>query len=245
MYQAILHGKYRGIDRGQQNESAEDDISYRDLYSGMEDFLTAGVFTRLSYLDSRYLWEILGKTFKLELLSPPLSPPGALKNIQFWPSWRYGENMRRVEPDVFLEFENMNIIVEAKFGDEGNPQDKEQLEREWKGMRNVNDNEQARKDTWLFAIGGISDNDYFTGWEGEIRKNNSHFKFASAGWQDLYDVLEKEPSREDKCYERIIKDIVSILEFHGYRTPVWMKELSDKICEHDLCINDVSLPLFC
>ena len=237
MYKAILHGKYRGIDK-ERDASEEDEVSYRSFYSGTEDFLTAGVFTRLSYLDSQILWKILkeafdGKGFKK--FSESMPSVGNLEDIQFWPSWKDKKGYR-VEPDVFLKFENMNIIVEAKFGDAGNEQYDDQWRREWQGMKNLECSELKPEKTWLFAIGGISDKNSFEKWADDIRDKNTHFKFAFAGWQDLYDVLKKEQSPN-----RIIEDTISILEFHGYHTPVWLGELPEKICSGKLSINDDSI----
>lgn len=59
MLRALLHSK----DLGAVIDNSCDKMSWRHIFKANEDFLTASVFSRLSYLDGPELWYILRECF--------------------------------------------------------------------------------------------------------------------------------------------------------------------------------------
>ena len=78
-----------------------------------EDSKTSLIFEGLSLLPSQVLWDILSQSSSI-----PLQKPGNLLNMTFWPHWDAANttNINFVEPDVFIEFEDIDVIIEAKIG---------------------------------------------------------------------------------------------------------------------------------
>lgn len=82
-----------------------------------EDQKTSAVFENLMLLPDNVFWHILKQACFSNEVMPAHS--GRLLSCAFWPHWdRKGtDNTNYVEPDLFLEFELFDVIVEAKYGD--------------------------------------------------------------------------------------------------------------------------------
>ena len=81
-----------------------------------EDSLTGAVFSTLLHLPEEMFWEVLREAVKSPRFPVPPVPPVRLEEVQPWPAWD-GEgtgNSRLVEPDLFLRFSGLDLIVEAK-----------------------------------------------------------------------------------------------------------------------------------
>lgn len=78
-----------------------------------EDSKTSLIFEGLSLLPSHIFWELLSQSSSI-----PSQNPGNFLNITFWPHWeaKNTKNSKFVEPDIFIEFENIDVIIEAKIG---------------------------------------------------------------------------------------------------------------------------------
>ncbi|MEA2095962.1 MAG: hypothetical protein U9P73_04620 [Candidatus Cloacimonadota bacterium] len=113
MLQAILKGKIRGI-----FDKIQDGIPWRKAYSTYEDFLTASVVGRMTYLPGDILWRLVKGS---SLHSHLYKYVGGLESIEFWPNWPVPDRMKNIgthrQPDVFLKFEEIDMIVEAKRDD--------------------------------------------------------------------------------------------------------------------------------
>lgn len=121
-----------------------------------EDFLTAAVFTRLLYLPPDVFAALLPGFF------------GRLGKVQesvFWPAWSVksgsGE-VTRVEPDVYVEFENLGLIVEAKLNDEPGRQAPVQWAREWAARHQDRYTIGGKQALLLLGIGGLGTTDKAT-----------------------------------------------------------------------------------
>lgn len=82
-----------------------------------EDSLTSSTIGLLQYLDGILFWEILRESCgEKHLLTQVV---GKLNNIYFWRRFLpdLEINVSHVEPDVYCEFEEVNLIIEAKKGD--------------------------------------------------------------------------------------------------------------------------------
>jgi hypothetical protein len=152
MFQAIFHGKVRdnpaGVELGRE---------WRSFYRQTEDFLTAAVFGRLTYLPSHTLWSILRHAAITVASSHPLPQDvGWLVTREFWPRWELDmptQKTMRKEPDVFLGFERLHLLVEAKRGD-FLTQDAEQWAADLAAFLQQEESDHAIP-VWLLAIGGI------------------------------------------------------------------------------------------
>ena len=82
-----------------------------------EDSLTATVFDGLKYLPSQMFWRILRHSLYHNHL-PEYSLCGEMVSISFWEKWSAeGENIDNVnfvEPDIFIRFKYIDVIIEAK-----------------------------------------------------------------------------------------------------------------------------------
>lgn len=74
-------------------------------------YLTIG---QLRYLPADLFWELL----RTSAVSPETMPltVGKLESFEMWPSWdpTGTGNTERVEPDVFIRFSWLDLIIEAK-----------------------------------------------------------------------------------------------------------------------------------
>jgi len=100
----------------------------------LEDILTSDVFGLMTYLPYNML---LKQFMELVRMKNPLAgisiPDGKPKQINFWKSFPWPDDIpylgrNSIEPDVVIEWDNLLIIVEAKFV---SPTDPEELLREY------------------------------------------------------------------------------------------------------------------
>ncbi len=174
-----------------------------------EDTLTSSIFQLLTYLPQELLWKIIGHCIGQKRILPRFNE---LEKIEFWPHWQKDKRNGFVEPDVFLSFRNLDIIVEVKWGN--NKQDKDQWKRELKAYLK----EFGRtKRVLLLAIGGIKNN------EDEllnIRKES--YEILKCRWLDLLNTIYFFKSNIDfeQNYNlqiaRIIDDLILSFEMHGF-----------------------------
>jgi hypothetical protein len=243
MFHAIEKSKVRDQFTGLDNGS-----SWRKVYRQYEDFLTAAVFGRLIYLPSNLLWSLIKRSsFDSEQL-PEFS--GYLENYEFWPKWEVprdiGLSFNYKEPDVFLQFRKIDVIIEAKLGDKVNLQSPQQWAEEIIAKMYQSDEANSpTKPTLLFAIGGfgnnISRNQFLKKKEecyriiSKLSKyfNYEHIIIKGGTWQSLQKELKRvlnylsEERRLQEKYETVplerinlyhlVKDIINILAFHGIK----------------------------
>lgn len=116
-----------------------------------EDPKTSAVFENLMLLPDNVFWHIL-KTSCYENTDLPKNI-GQLQSYQFWPHWDPTDTMNSnfVEPDLFLRFEDADIIIEAKYSDLSG-----QREEQWKNQIIAYENEYkvCKKKIIFIAVGG-------------------------------------------------------------------------------------------
>jgi len=116
-----------------------------------EDSLTAAVVGHLLHLPSEVFWQIM-----LQACAPSNLPgyPGEPRRIHAWPNWSAigTRNSDRVIPDLVIEFDPFDLIIEAKRWDHP-MQDSEQ----WKAELRAYINEYGAKNrrVIMIALGGI------------------------------------------------------------------------------------------
>jgi hypothetical protein len=78
-----------------------------------EDTLTSSVFDYLLLLPDSLFWEIIKKSCYQNNLPGNIS---FIESYEFWPHWD-SENTTKtnyIEPDMFIRFDNFDLIIEAK-----------------------------------------------------------------------------------------------------------------------------------
>lgn len=177
-----------------------------------EDPKTSTIFEHLLLLPDNIFWSILRnstRTFKQELPEDI----GYLESFEFWPKWNPSKtsNSTYVEPDIFIRFNKLDIIVEAKYQD-GGGQYKEEWIREIQAYQNEFSNN--KRLYILLAIGGNSD------YKDETI---SSCKILKTNWSDLLDYVTKTKKRfeenistyEKSSLQRIFNLIISGFHIMG------------------------------
>ncbi len=153
---------------------------YSSLYNKNtnEDPKTSTIFEHLLLLPDNIVWDILLKSSRTYNKELP-NEIGFLESFEFWPKWNSENtsNSNYVEPDLFIRFNKLDIIVEAKVSDLGG-----QNEEEWKREIQAYKNEFAedKKNVVLYAIGGNSD------FKSEIIDS---CKILKSNWSDLLHIV--------------------------------------------------------
>lgn len=115
-----------------------------------EDPKTSAVFENLILLPDNVFWHLLRESCFSNTDMPINS--GRLLSYNFWPHWdKTGtDNSNYVEPDLFIRFENFDVIIEAKYGDMVG-----QYEHQWQQEITAYHNEYGNDRTFIFiAVGG-------------------------------------------------------------------------------------------
>jgi len=116
-----------------------------------EDPKTSAVFENLMLLPDNVFWTVLRQSFFSGEKLPQES--GMLISYEFWPHWdnKGTTNTNYVEPDVFLRFQNFDVIVEAKYGDMVG-----QYLQQWKNeiTAYLNEYQNEKRDIYFIALGG-------------------------------------------------------------------------------------------
>lgn len=192
-----------------------------------EDTLTSTVFDLLKYLPVEVLWRIL-KNSLLDDKLPKYS--GELLEIEFWPRWDATDtkNQRFVEPDVFLRFEDLDIIIEAKRYDE-KQQWGTQLNNEAQAYLNFCEDE-GEKDAFIIMLGGIRNTEPYP----DIEKKEKRIPVLKTKWANLLNqiIIEKKKIQglehsQMVAFNRVFNDMIQGLARHGYFKKDWLKEMKN------------------
>jgi len=207
---ALLHNKDRSINLETENKQIAININYREIYPQTEDFFTAAVFSRLCYLEGKIIAEIFSNCVGKDLEF------GDLIDRQFWPSWK-NERGSRVEPDVFMIFENCDVIIEAKRYDDFG-QEEEQIKKELEAYFNL---ERYSNVVYLFAMGGVSEN--FKNIVDHINlEKKKAFEIIPISWQSLHDNIKN----ADLNNKLLKEDLLWAFELQGIRELLFLKDLN-------------------
>ena len=157
MFRAVEKAKIRK----ESIEGLSDESSWRDVIKKNEDFLTAGVFSRILYLPTDILWPLIKKSVSATVELPENC--GQLLGADFWPYWDISEiesiNGLHREPDAFIRFENLNLILEAKIDDKRGRQGVSQWVEQTAAMYHQEDlSDEFDKPCFIFVIGGCGAN---------------------------------------------------------------------------------------
>lgn len=210
--------------------------------SPCEDSRTESVFGHLLHLPTEVFWQILRKACYTNAL--PLYPGELRTEPVFRPSWSADGtiNTDRVIPDLFLRFNNLDLIIEAKRED-NRAQNRDQWENEVTAY--VNEYGAQSIPVRLIALGGIWEpvDDLMT----VKAPNSDRSDFRPAGgqseircpvhmcrWSGLLDQCQrmhqdlgrlKYKSSQVLAHQRILSDLINLFACYGFQTGKWFSDL--------------------
>lgn len=196
-----------------------------------EDSLTSSVFQLLCYLPTDLMWKFLQESCYGNHLPTDI---GKLENVEYWCHWKVSEdehelinNKNFVEPDVFMSFEKLDFIIEAKRWD-----NKQQYHKQWitelKGYRNEFKKDGTDKQVILLALGGINKKE-----KEVIEIDGENFLVIKCRWKRLLETFiayrkELEKGQNNSSFYEghmaIINDLILSLELHGYFGGIWFEK---------------------
>ncbi|MES2826692.1 MAG: hypothetical protein V4687_00990 [Bacteroidota bacterium] len=195
---------------------ANDGVNWKEIFKKTEDSLTSSIFGPLFYLPVELLCDIL---FRSTYESSAFPLTGRLLNYQFWPRWQNDSGSYK-EPDLLIEFENFNIIIEAKRFDYS-MQNSNQWEEEIKAYFSEFG---FKKDVYMIAVGGIFKNDEST---TLFQYLNITVKIVKCRWGRILKQLISIQKHLDKyrgfvnandAILNIINDLILTFRMHGFQT---------------------------
>lgn len=163
-----------------------------------EDTLTSSFFGLLFYMPK----EIINQFFRKIIEKNDI---GNYIEYEFWPHWNPEgtTNTNFVEPDLFVRFEKIDIVIEAK------SKDKKHKKNQWNNEKTsyLNEYQEDKKEYILLAIGGKSDIE------------TKEFKNKHYNWYDTIQILRKIIDQNKNYYlKEIFNDILFLALIHGILT---------------------------
>lgn len=192
-----------------------------------EDSLTAVVFDTLKYLPSELFWSILKKSLYQDKL--PYSC-GEILSIEYWQKWNANKttNSKFVEPDIFIRFNEFDIIIEAKRYNTFQQSDT-QIKNEIQAY--FNEYEQEDKKLYFIQLGGLYNKNNIE----NIIEHKTEVVICKTDWTKILDqvVFERNKIKDNdlsflKSYTRILDDTIIGFELHQFYKKIWLKDLKVK-----------------
>jgi hypothetical protein len=190
-----------------------------------EDSLTASLFDLFKYLPVNLFWDILKQSLKEGSL--PIEA-GKILDWEYWPKWSAADeaisNTTYVEPDVFLRFADVDLIIEAKRYD-ANQQYDTQLRNEVIAYYSEYGEEQ--KPVYMLLVGGLNENEVLSGIV-HLDKSVPVFK---TNWSLLLDSITKTADKMRETEELpshlnfVFQDMIAALGMHGFHHKLWLDSL--------------------
>ncbi|WP_052184254.1 hypothetical protein [Psychroserpens sp. Hel_I_66] len=210
-----------------------------------EDSCTAGVFDILKYLPADLFWQILKSSLLLDTLP---SVAGNIQQIEFWPKWSVKDieeisNANYIEPDVFINFIDFDVIIEAKRYDEKQQNSKQHRDQLVAYFNEFSDNE--TKEVYYILLGGLHLED--------VRKeitiiagflNERTVKLSTIKWSSLLSTIaslkktiERQGLQHQKPILLLLEDVINVLAIHGYHKKKWLSKMPKHTINQTQIIN--------
>jgi len=191
------------------------------IFKKNEDSLTSSIFERLNYLPKELFKNIIQESINDNL---PNIDFNTINEIVYWPHWS-GENTKNenfVEPDIFIRFDEYDMIIEAKRYDEN-----QQYSSQWINEIQAYLNEYGKEEKSLIfiALGGINNN------LSEIVKvNENDFKIYKCKWSDILKNIKFLKTKIEYSSDilnanfginNILLDIITVFQLYGFSVADW------------------------
>ncbi len=187
--------------------------------SSSEDSFTSSVFGLLKYLPTKLFWEILSNAI---IDANPDFEDAEIKVIDFWPKWDVKtkdensliDNEHFVEPEVIIETNKFNLVIEAKL--KNNKQDKNQWINEIEAYKLEYEDKAPNSLLYFLAIDGsnISSNEFK---EFAVQENTINVEILKTTWTAILKAVNNQINYAEKEHLFILNDIIRCFEFQGYR----------------------------
>lgn len=218
-----------------------------------EDSLTAAVFSHLLHLPVAIFWQILRDACYGTGLPAGVGEP---KIIALWPKWdpQGTRNSSYVEPDLFLRFDDFDLIIEAKRWDEGM-----QSRNQWEDQLIAYANEygEEKRTIRIIALGGLRSErseELVHEWRSSSAGEQTH-RFVCpvlmCRWRGLLREAQRtrrklarpnDRSPQICAHARILDDVIHMFGCHGYSTGKWFTDF--RFDQNRLSSYHSHLPLF-
>lgn len=212
-----------------------------------EDSLTSSVIGPLLHLPANLFWELLRDAIFESSHLPKLS--GEILYFSFWPSWSAENgnitNSQKVEPDVFIQFENFDLIIEAKRFDGVDMHHKDKNREQWRNqLLSYSENYPNQKNKFYYlALGGnlhldkeevsieLKNEDD----ENEISIEKLTIPIFKSSWQSLLVCVTQLRNRllllnhyDPYRYSllRVLNDTISGFNLHGFHFIDWLNSIT-------------------
>jgi len=210
MLQALIHKKLKD--------------SFNDPhFHPSEDSLTSSVIGLLQYLPDDIVWMVLKKSCGRTSVLP--DDIGAIRSINFWDRWnpRDTGNSLFVEPDVWIDTDKYDIIIEAKKYDSWGMQHMDQWENEIKALKNEHEGGDEKEIVFI-ALGGNE-----SMYDSICIVDKKEYAIHTASWFNLLnEIVALNESSTDRNVIRLTKDIIHAFSLHGFFEMEWLDTLESK-----------------
>jgi len=180
-----------------------------------EDFKTASSIGLLQYLPDDVFWNIMVNS----CIGFTATDFGKIVSFNFWEHTDATDtsNSQLVEPDVWIETEKFDVIIEAKVGDFGG-QYIGQWQNEIQSIKNEQCNNDYEKPIVLIALGG-NDN--------MLPEKVLDCPVYKASWYNLLNavVSERDAQKINNNICRILDDVIELFARQGVMTVTWLNSL--------------------
>lgn len=183
-----------------------------------EDTKTSSVFETLFLLPDEKIFQILKGSIKDSKEAEEIFKDVNVNSMEyeFWPRWKTAgecQNDRFVEPDVFISFDKIDIIIEAKI-DDGNEQNSDQWKNE---IKSYNNEYKDKKKVILIAINGNKNI--------EPEKIDEVYIFKSS-WNDIYESFSKVVNEmNDKIVKNIYNQFENVCKVFNINKVEWLSDI--------------------
>lgn len=192
-----------------------------------EDPKTSAIFENLMLLPDNVFWHLLKSACFNGNELPKHS--GNLYDYTFWPHWNSNgtRNKNFVEPDLFLQFDEFDVIIEVKYGEI-----KGQYQDQWKQEIIAYQNEYQENKPFIFiAVGGNE-----TAQKESMNIGKENIPIYKCNWLSLFYSVDKYLKELDKitisdyyisATRRILNNILLAFNLNGVYNIHWFNTLAD------------------
>ena len=194
-----------------------------------EDLKTSSSIGLLQYLPDDVFWNIMRNS----CIGFPAIDFGKITSFIFWahndPTGT--RNTDYVEPDVWIETENYDVIIEVKKMDENGtyPQSMEQWQDQIQSVKNEQNNNDYEKPIILIALGGN---------ENMLPEIASGCPVYKASWYNVLNAVvnERDVQSDNGFVCRVLGDVIELFAQQGVMRIVWFNSLP--LVSVDVCALD-------
>jgi len=180
-----------------------------------EDLKTSSSIGLLQYLSDEIFWNILHDS----CVGLKTTDFGQILSFNFWEHTDATNttNERLVEPDVWIETENYDVVIEAKVGD-AIGQSQEQWDNEIQSIKNEQNNNNHTKHIILIALGGNENMQQGTALGCPVYR---------ISWYNLMNAVANERSkqRNNGFVYRVLNDVLDLFARQGVMRIHWLNTL--------------------